>query len=174
VSFGIDKPQAVNGYFVGTDIGGARALRTNLLSIQGTPITGAGIGLNGAMDRIGGPTPQGRNVISGLDGTGVVITVNPGVPASSNERVIGNYIGTDLTGTKAVPNEGGGVYIDLGIDSTIGGVAPGERNIISGNAADGVTVNNAANVVLGNYIGTDVTGLRPLGNGGSGSISPAG
>lgn len=156
------------GNFVGTDISGARALRTNLLSIQGTPITGAGIGLNGAMDRIGGLTPRERNVISGLDGTGVVITVNPGVPAASNERAIGNYIGTDLTGTKAVPNEGGGVYIDVGIDSTIGGVAPGERNIISGNAADGVTVNNAANVVLGNYIGTDVTGLRPLGNGGVG------
>jgi len=46
-----------------------------------------------------------------------------------------------------------------------------ERNIISGNTLDGVAVSTTGtslNVVAGNYIGLDLTGSLPLGNGGSG------
>ena len=81
------------------------------------------------------------------------------------ETVIGNYIGTDLTGTRAVPNGGDGVFVQTGNTNTIGGTAPGQRNIIAGNAAWGVEFQENNNTAVGNYIGTDVTGLHPLGNG---------
>ena len=79
--------------------------------------------------------------------------------------VVGNYIGTDLTGTKAVPNMGDGVYDAAGANNTIGGTTPAERNIISGNASYGIELLDAGNVASGNFIGTDVTGTHALGNG---------
>ncbi len=51
----------------------------------------------------------------------------------------------------------------------MGGAASGSRDIISGNTADGVLIDGSnANVVEGDWIGTDVTGLAPLSNGGCG------
>ena len=42
------------------------------------------------------------------------------------------------------------------------------RNVISGNTSAGVAIvdNANSNLVAGNYIGTDATGVLPLGNGG--------
>ena len=93
----------------------------------------------------------------------------------SRMEVYNNYIGTDITGTKAIPHIFMGVWI-VGSDSCIvGGVTADKRNIISGSNGDGVLLswNNTAtppeqaenNVIIGNYIGLDVTGLSPLGNG---------
>ena len=62
-----------------------------------------------------------------------------------------------------------GVYIDDGAsNNTIGGVTPDARNIISGNIDDGVFITGSgttANVVEGNYIGTDITGTTTTGTG---------
>src|SRR5207253_9437179 len=73
--------------------------------------------------------------------------------------------------------------------NTIGGNAisvPGVRNIISGNFSAGIqigepqkTTTTLFNLIRGNYIGTDVTGNNPLGNGknypfgGNGIVIPA-
>ena len=80
----------------------------------------------------------------------------------------GNYIGTDITGTVAVGNLGAGIAIFNGAQSNqIGGITPAERNIVSGNSNDGIGVSGAGtdtNLIEGNYIGTDVSGLFPLGN----------
>src|SRR5262249_52751147 len=46
-------------------------------------------------------------------------------------------------------------------NNVIGGTTAAARNVVSGNAGDGVQVSGSgatANVVLGNYIGTDVNG----------------
>jgi hypothetical protein len=43
-------------------------------------------------------------------------------------------------------------------NNIIGGSAQGERNVISSNDAVGIRVDGAANVIQGNYIGTDVSG----------------
>ena len=56
--------------------------------------------INSANNRVGGTASAQRNVISGNQGTGVFIT---GAGATGNV-VQGNYIGTDLNGTSAVPN----------------------------------------------------------------------
>jgi hypothetical protein len=48
--------------------------------------------------------------------------------------------------------------------NTVGGTAPGARNLISGNLGAGVFVRGQSNVVQGNFIGTDVTGTLAIGN----------
>jgi hypothetical protein len=69
----------------------------------------------------------------------------------------GNYIGTDVTGTLALGNEGHGVDLG-GHDNFVGGGGPGEGNVISGNG-EGIFANcTTRDVVRGNFIGTDATG----------------
>ena len=67
-----------------------------------------------------------------------------GVSAYCNDNVIqGNFIGTDATGTAALPNGAsgnGGIILFFGQNNTIGGTTPGARNLISGNIGDGVVV----------------------------------
>src|SRR5206468_9640092 len=83
----------------------------------------------------------------------------------------GNFIGTDPTGTMAFGNGSGAVGgIDFGFcgtpaNCTIGGITPDARNLISGNAANGISLGSGSgNTVQGNLIGTDVTGTLALGN----------
>ncbi len=81
--------------------------------------------------------------------------------------ILGNFIGTDLTGTFALGNGTFGVAVDNTPDVIIGGTGAGDRNIISGNVAAGVGLVAGATgeLVEGNFVGTDVTGTNPLGNG---------
>ena len=87
--------------------------------------------------------------------------------------VIGNYIGIDASGTAALPNFYHGAQIVDGAEyNRIGGPTSGERNIISGNRNYGVAIGCSGatdNAVVGNYIGTDVSGTVAIGNTG-GSI----
>ncbi len=146
-------------------------------TVTGLYITGfasvSGILINSGGNTIGGNNATGPdNVISGNGGSGITIT---GTAASRN-TVIGNYIGTDLMGTTALPNVGDGIDISGGATgNTIGGLTSSARNIVSGNNAnsksDGVDIFNSGtsgNVVEGNYIGVDVSGIKSLGNGESG------
>jgi parallel beta-helix repeat protein len=77
----------------------------------------------------------------------------------------GNFVGTDATGTVARGNNEG-IIVDSA-NNLVGGAAPGERNVIAGNLADGVNVQSgaSANRIVGNYIGTDVSGSIVLGTG---------
>src|SRR6185503_1724637 len=53
------------------------------------------------------------------------------------------------------------------VGSTVGGASASARNIISDNGTDGIRISGAAssgNQVLGNFIGTDSTGLVGFGN----------
>ncbi len=87
-----------------------------------------------------------------------------GLEAQGN-RIVGNLLGTDPGGTKALGNHHA-IWMDGGAhDNVIGGVTPGERNIISGSSLAGVQLWGASNNrVIGNYIGTDITGMRALAN----------
>ena len=84
----------------------------------------------------------------------------------------GNLIGTTFTGRAPLPNDDDGVTINNSSENTIGGTQPGAGNVISANAGDGVSLEGfdvvEANRVLGNWIGTNKTAQRDLGNGGSG------
>jgi hypothetical protein len=97
----------------------------------------------------------------------------------SNGNVItGNFIGTDPTGTAALPNgsQGAGAVIIGGTSSgnTIGGTTPDARNLISGNVGEGIFAQlGAGNTIQGNLIGTDVTGTLALGNTDRGVLTTA-
>lgn len=80
-------------------------------------------------------------------------------------RIEGNFIGTDATGTVARANGGAGVLIGTyASENTVGGIDPAARNLISGNTQGVVIGPWGRNLVQGNYIGTDVTSVSPLGN----------
>ncbi len=118
--------------------------------------------LDVANNTIGGTAAGERNLISG---NGVGVEIN-GVNATGN-RVLGNFIGTEATGTLSLGNLVNGVSIRNAPDNTIGGAAPGERNVISGNGQDGVNIFGSTatgNRVLGNFIGADLTGTLARGN----------
>ncbi|HEX9992620.1 MAG TPA: CSLREA domain-containing protein [Acidimicrobiales bacterium] len=101
------------------------------------------------------------SVVSGNGGVGIRSE------GGSSTIVRGSRIGTDVAGTSAVPNTGGGVSIS----ATAGVVAD---NVISGNGSHGVAVGfelafgPVGLLVAGNRIGTDVTGTAPLANLGDG------
>lgn len=148
----------VQGNYIGTTLTGRSAAGN----------AGSGIGIQDGPQNnlIGGAVVAARNVISGnVDGGVVILSAQ-----SDNNRVQGNFIGTDASGTMALGNYRG-VYIFNGAaNNVIGGTSPATRNVISGNRWHGVDIwNNATrNLVQGNFIGTDVRGVRPIPNGQSG------
>ena len=124
--------------------------------------------INGASgNTIGGNSAGSRNVISGNQQYGIFISD----PGTSNNSVLGNFIGTDVAGTNAIGNgsSGFGIGIWSGANgNTIGGTSPGAGNLISGHSgfSYGIAMGGAnGNVVQGNYIGTDFTGTNALANG---------
>ena len=93
----------------------------------------------------------------GADGIGII-------GSGSNNVVTGSYIGLDPTGSMAVGNnQGVGIYAGTG--NRIGGTTAAERNVISGNAFNGIEILTNGNVVEGNYVGTDASGTGAIGNG---------
>ncbi len=126
--------------------------------LDGTKVVGSGFEI------VGGSS---NNLIKGL-----VINRFTGIAGihihgtSVGNRVEGNFIGTDATGTLDKGNDGDGVSVSEGSDEVvIGGTTPASRNVISGNGERGVEIHNATFTrVLGNRIGTTADGRNDLGN----------
>src|SRR5262249_25269407 len=88
---------------------------------------------------IGGDVAADPHLHFGQSICGVEIDGTDG--AENNNVVAGNYIGTDVTGTKAIPNLQDGVAVSRGSsNNVIGGSTPGAGNLISGNALNGVNI----------------------------------
>lgn len=132
---------------------------------------GVGISVQGGTNTlIGGAQSGAGNVISGAYGAGGCVQgcgVGIYIYSSFSNQVLGNLIGTDVTGTKAIPNDDFGIEVILGDgNNTIGGAVAEDRNVISGNGVGGIWfVSQGKNLVQGNYIGTDITGSNSLPNG---------
>jgi titin len=108
-----------------------------------------------------------KNVISGNNQHGIDISGNDNV-------VAGNYIGTDVDGEAAIANGSNGIDVDplaqhtrIGTDGNGVGDAA-ERNIISGNADNGIKTKGHNVTIAGNYIGTNAAGSSAIPNGGYG------
>ena len=143
----------VAGNFIGTDASGTQDL--------GNGTRGVDI-YNAPNNTVGGTTAAERNIISGNAGNGVHIFES----GATGNKVIGNYIGTDKSGTADLGNTGDGVHVGYASNTTVGGATAGERNVISGNDSSGVHSSfGADNRVAGNYVGTDASGTKDLGNG---------
>lgn len=147
----------VQGNYIGTDASGSVAIAN---AGDGVTISAA------ASNTIGGPSVGARNLLSGNNQGGVGLK---GIGTDSN-RVQGNYIGTDATGTLALGNTLSGITILGGNSNLIGGTSATARNLISANKLVGVyvTTNSMGNQVQGNFIGVDATATGPLGNVASG------
>ncbi len=150
----------IAGNFLGTDPAGATRPGAQQYGVE---IEGA------AGVIVGGTNPADRNVLSANDAAHVVVGDNGG----NNTIVQGNLIGTDATGTVGLPGmfDYANVYVRRGTGQMIGGPTAAERNVISGNTHGagigvGYTVggNTAGATIQGNFIGTDVTGMLPLGS----------
>ena len=145
----------VQGNLIGLSVAGTNAL----------PNGYNGVSLNGASSNtIGGTVAAARNVISGNTLNGVLILM----VTDTLNTICGNYIGTDVTCKKAVPNTLAGVRI-LGCSNVVGGLTAGSGNVISGNGQQGIFLNGTngnvtGNVIQGNLIGLDATGTNGLGN----------
>src|SRR5690606_10229260 len=100
---------------------------------------GVGIRTDGTNTRIGGSTPAERNVISSST-TGNGISIN----GTTGAVVIGNYIGTDITGTLDRGNGEDGIYVS-GDGSIIGTANPGEGNLVMYNSIAGIYFDSADN-----------------------------
>jgi hypothetical protein len=136
---------------------------------SGTPLirldgeTGGAVGLR--VSDGGGTSIRGLSV-TGWYGTGIIV---------QNSRLTwlaGNYIGLAQDGQTAAPN-GDGVYMNSSPNSTIGGTKPADRNVISGNAGDGIWLQGSSGnegiVVQGNRIGTNSDGTAAVPNQGNGA-----
>ncbi|MBN2003462.1 MAG: right-handed parallel beta-helix repeat-containing protein, partial [Anaerolineae bacterium] len=142
ITGGATAQTVIAGNYIGTDATGTLTQsNTNGIVIE-----------DASNNRIGGPTALERNLISGNVETGISIE-----GAASQNVIINNYIGTDVTGALALPNQRNGITLN-GDNNRVGGATSAERNLISGNGEIGVAVGGDNNEIVGNYVGVDVTG----------------
>lgn len=168
----ISDPTLLDGY---TQAGAAAntngpAVGSNAIVRVQLDGTTAGVGTTGLTITAGASTVRGL----AFDGYAVWLKNGDG------NFVAGNFIGTDATGMVARPNAGGapllvgvpnGAVVVNSSDNRIGGTSYADRNVISGNAGDGIVVQGlylnvtvAGTRILGNLIETAADGFTALGN----------
>ena len=144
----------ISGCWIGLDSTGTNAapnVKQGIYIVQGA-----------SRNIIGGTNALAHNVISGNREYGVWISDSN----TTGNVILGNYLGTDATGSNVVANLKSGVLVGGGAyGNTIGSTNPLGRNILSGNKEYGIYMTNTVgNVVLGNYVGTDVSGTQAISN----------
>jgi autotransporter-associated beta strand protein/parallel beta-helix repeat protein len=172
----------IEGNFIGTDYTGAANVGNGEYGVY---VLGSNNTVGGSSSVVSGKLAGAGNVVSGNTQGGVILEYGSG------NKVQGNFVGTDVTGTSAIPNNPTGKnknndYLD-GIDvidgsygATIGGASTldangnlaGLGNLVSGNGFDGVFIGNwfssgyseIDTFVQGNFVGTTVTGTKKLAN----------
>jgi trimeric autotransporter adhesin len=153
----ITGPVTINGYSQpGAEpntkaVGSDALLKVEISGFGG----GAGLVITGSNSTI-------KGLVINRSGSGIRIDG----PTATGNRVVGNYLGTDVSGTQDLGNDAYGLTVD-GANNTIGGEATAARNVISGNDRLGILFEDTGgggNEVVGNYVGTDKNGTAPLGN----------
>ncbi|HEY4426563.1 MAG TPA: Calx-beta domain-containing protein [Pyrinomonadaceae bacterium] len=146
----------LQGNFIGTDITGTVALGNTFEGV---------FAIDGAL--IGGTVSGARNVIAGNQQSNIELGLNS---SGKSVTVQGNYIGTDVTGSRSLST----FHIDSGIqisgsNNLIGGLVPEAQNVISGNAV-GILFRSAnvgspqENLIQGNLIGLNAAGTGGVPN----------
>jgi hypothetical protein len=140
----------VEGNFVGTDATGTKPLGN----------VNEGIFLDNAPNNIFGGTLAGSgNVVSANGASGIRLLDTQ----ATGNKIQGNDIGTDASGTKPLANAGNGVFIVNASSNTVGSA---KRNVIAFNGGDGVLVQSGVgNLISRNSISGNVTGGISLGTG---------
>jgi len=138
----------IQGNFIGTNAAGNAAI----------PNQFEGVVMQQASDNIiGGSVPGAGNVISGNGDFGISIVVD----GATGNVVQGNFIGTQADGVSPLGNFASGVLItaEAPNDNAIGGMVPGDGNVIAFNGGDGISLRfdnandfSTGNAILGNSI----------------------
>jgi len=160
---GASPGTTIQGNYIGTIREGTQvAGNGNSTGIQIGPTTGMGA----SNTIIGGTTAAARNVISGNRVFGILLFDS----ATTGVLIQGNYIGPNAAGTAPIlppglSNASGVVLLDTN-NVTIGGTGAGAGNVISGNTGIGIDLYGKCdnNVIQGNLIGTDATGVAKMRN----------
>lgn len=147
----------ISGTNIGTNASGTADLGNTSHGIQI---------INSSGSTIGNVPTDTANVISGNNGSGIFIIGDIGTPASNNV-IRGNLIGVDITGNSALGNNGSGITIADAANTVGGTTGTSSRNIIAGNAVDGISISSSlatGNAVRGNYIGVGANGTTAIPN----------
>jgi len=154
----------IQGNFIGTDAEGTQGVG------NGLPDNGyEGIGTNDVRPfTIGGTAATAGNVISGNEGRGIQF-FNRGFDGCV---VVGNFIGTDVSGLKPLGNKLDGIDpFSANASLLIGGSVTGAGNVIAASGEDGIAGSRGAHEVYGNHIGVGVDGTTFIGNGENGVVA---
>ncbi len=141
----------VEGVWIGVNADGT-AVQNNATSIT------ASSAINTSGLRIGGPSPQQRNVLQGGQFAGLPVPAM--IIASNNAVIINNYFDLDKTGTLdlAGANVTGSLVLSNG--TRFGGPTAAERNVLVNGVSLGGDGGTAV-VVEGNYFGVRADGVTP-------------
>jgi len=136
----------IKGNYIGVNI----TASDTLSNLNGIIIAGS------AGNIIGGISATEGNLISGNIQGGIVLNGS----GTRNNMIKGNLVGTNAAGNNYMSNHTGIILMSQANSNTIGSTSASERNIISGNLEIGIyTEASDSNVIIGNYIGPDITGL---------------
>ena len=145
----------IEGNFIGMDRSGVDTLGNGTLGVD--------VGMESKHNVIGP-----GNIITGNANYGILFSQS----GTDSNRVVGNFIGTDSSGTLVFRKQSYGIYMhDKVCHNVIGGTSPEERNVICGNTIVGVSIYGDStdwNEIVGNYIGINSSGTDTLSNGNSG------
>ena len=156
----------VAGNYIGTNAAGTAAIGNTSVGVRLDSLTVTNwVGVNPVYFS---EDADEANVISGNGFGGVYFLLTTGSVAA------GNLIGTDASGSSAIPNFAG-VWIELSSSNLVGTTGQDgaddalERNVISGNSNSGVIIEGGVpssmqNVIAGDYIGTNAAGTGALAN----------
>lgn len=160
----------IEGNLIGTNAAGTTAISPRAIGIS----AGSYANL-----MIGGNTTNARNLISGNGLWGV--RLNDG--SSSSAKVQGNFIGSDWSGRRPIPNGLNPFSPSQRVSNVImgssscnmqfGGALPGEENLIAYGAASGVVVDRCRNPAHRNrFFGNSGAALDNVNGGGANGATP--
>ncbi len=152
--FDTARGNIIRGNYIGVDTSGVRRCANQSHGIQVANFANN--------NTIGGTNAGDGNVISGNNENGILIS-----QGAHHNTLYGNLIGLNAAGTAAISNRVWGVRIQ-GPSNTVGGLAGGTRNVVSGNGSAGIWAdgtNACRTLIYGNYVGTDITGSNAVPNG---------
>ncbi len=108
-------------------------------------------------------------VVNGFPTQGITLKGSGSFNVTGN-KVLACYVGTNASGTAAVPNLGDGILLDTANANQIGSSTQG--NLISGNGGNGINQLTGATTssILGNTIGANLAKTAGIPNGGNGIL----
>ena len=158
----------IEGCYIGTDASGSNA-------VWGTSGGKDGVELRGsANNTVGGTALAARNIIAPPP-PGAGILISTGSPnGSPGNKLQGNYIGTDISGTKALGILGG-IWVastsGTSPNQIVGGTEAGATNVIATSGGDNIKVTVQSGILIqGNLIGTNAAGTSVLASNSNGVV----